>query len=59
MLAIVFGLSLLDRSNISAAYIAGLADDLRLDIGARYSIALLVFVSWLRSRKMKSLTNQV
>ena len=43
MLCIVFGLSLLDRTNISAAYIAGLAEDLRLDIGARYSIALLVF----------------
>jgi MFS family permease len=43
MLCLVFGLSLLDRTNISAAYIAGLAEDLRLDIGARYSIALLVF----------------
>ena len=42
MLCFVFGLSLLDRTNISAAYIAGLAEDLRLDIGARYSIALLV-----------------
>lgn len=43
MLCIVFGLSLLDRTNISAAYIAGLAKDLRLDIGARYNIALLIF----------------
>lgn len=43
MLCFVFGLSLLDRTNISSAYIAGLADDLSLDIGARYSIALLVF----------------
>ncbi|KAF2018172.1 MFS general substrate transporter [Aaosphaeria arxii CBS 175.79] len=43
MLCFVFGLSLLDRTNISAAYIAGLAEDLRLDIGSRYSIALLVF----------------
>jgi len=34
---------LLDRSNISAAYIAGLAKDLRLDIGGRYSMALLMF----------------
>ena len=40
---LVFGLSLLDRTNISAAYIAGLAEDLRLDIGARYNIALLIF----------------
>jgi hypothetical protein len=43
MLCIVFGLSLLDRSNISAAYIAGLAVDLELAAGGRYSIALLVF----------------
>lgn len=43
MLCIVFGLSLLDRTNISAAYIAGLAKDLKLNIGARYSVALLVF----------------
>jgi MFS family permease len=43
MLCVVFGLSLLDRANKSAAYIAGLAEDLRLDIGARYSIAPLVF----------------
>ncbi|KAK5091318.1 hypothetical protein LTS08_005084 [Lithohypha guttulata] len=43
MLCIVFGLSLLDRTNISAAYIAGLATDLQLQIGSRYSIALLIF----------------
>lgn len=43
MLCLVFGLSLLDRTNISAAYIAGLAADLRLDIGTRYSVALLIF----------------
>ncbi|EXJ63060.1 hypothetical protein A1O7_03505 [Cladophialophora yegresii CBS 114405] len=43
MLCVVFGLSLLDRTNISAAYIAGMAVDLELTVGARYSIALLVF----------------
>jgi hypothetical protein len=42
MLCVVFGLSLLDRTNISSAYIAGLAQDLRLS-GQRYNIALLVF----------------
>jgi fucose permease len=42
MLCIVFGLSLLDRANISAAYIAGMAEDLVLT-GARYNVALLVF----------------
>ncbi|KAF2129232.1 retrograde regulation protein 2 [Dothidotthia symphoricarpi CBS 119687] len=43
MLCIIFGLSLLDRTNISSAYIAGLAKDLQLSVGARYNIALLVF----------------
>lgn len=42
MLCIVFGLSLLDRTNISAAFIAGLSTDLKLT-GQRYNIALLVF----------------
>ncbi|KAK4608970.1 MFS transporter prlL [Fulvia fulva] len=42
MLCIVFGLSLLDRSNISAAFIAGMSTDLELT-GTRYNIALLVF----------------
>lgn len=36
-------MSLLDRTNISSAYIAGLEKDLRLDLGARYSLSLLVF----------------
>lgn len=43
MLCIIFGLSLLDRTNISSAYIAGLGPDLQLNVGDRYSIALLVF----------------
>lgn len=43
MLCVVFGLSLLDRANISAAYIAGMSRSLQLTVGARYSIALLVF----------------
>ncbi|KAI8942847.1 hypothetical protein NX059_000887 [Plenodomus lindquistii] len=43
MLCIVFALSLLDRANISAAYIAGLGKDLVLTIENRYNIALLVF----------------
>lgn len=43
MLCFVFALSLLDRTNISSAYIAGLEEDLQLQIGSRYSIALLVF----------------
>jgi MFS family permease len=42
MLCIVFGLSLLDRTNISSAYIAQMDKDLKLT-GGRYNIALLVF----------------
>lgn len=43
MMSIVFALSLLDRANISAAYISGMNKDLAMAEGARYSIALLVF----------------
>jgi hypothetical protein len=43
MLCILFGLSLLDRTNISSSYIAGLDKDLKLNVGNRYNIALLVF----------------
>lgn len=42
MLCVVFGLSLLDRSNISAAFIANMDEDLSLT-GNRYNVALLVF----------------
>lgn len=43
MLCLVFALSLLDRTNVSSAYIAGLEEDLGLETGSRYSIVLLVF----------------
>ncbi|RVX70150.1 hypothetical protein B0A52_05483 [Exophiala mesophila] len=43
MLCTVFGISLIDRTNVSAAYIAGMDTDIALNVGARYSIALLVF----------------
>jgi hypothetical protein len=33
MLSLVFGLSFLDRGNISAAYIAGLSVDVQLAVG--------------------------
>ncbi|KAJ9626725.1 hypothetical protein H2204_009995 [Knufia peltigerae] len=42
-LSVVYGLSLLDRSNISAAYIAGMDEALDLTVGARYNIALMMF----------------
>ncbi|KAF2738876.1 retrograde regulation protein 2 [Polyplosphaeria fusca] len=43
MLCIVFSLSLLDRTNISSAYIAGLSTSLSLTVSNRYNIALLIF----------------
>lgn len=43
MLCILYSLSLLDRTNISAAYIAGLGRDLQLNVGSRYNIAILIF----------------
>jgi hypothetical protein len=41
MLCLIFGFSLLDRANISAAYIAGMAEDLQLAVG---------YVVWMKSR---------
>ncbi|KAF1964120.1 hypothetical protein BU23DRAFT_633877 [Bimuria novae-zelandiae CBS 107.79] len=43
MFCIISGLSLLDRTNISGAYITGLERDLKLNVGARYNLALLIF----------------
>ncbi|KPI44191.1 putative transporter [Cyphellophora attinorum] len=43
MLCTLFGVSVLDRTNISAAYIAGMNEDIALAEGPRYSISLLVF----------------
>ncbi|EFR00233.1 hypothetical protein MGYG_03236 [Nannizzia gypsea CBS 118893] len=39
----LYAISLIDRTNISSARIAGLNQELKLYIGSRYSIALLVF----------------
>ncbi|KAJ5488212.1 Major facilitator superfamily domain general substrate transporter [Penicillium expansum] len=41
-LCLVYALSLIDRTNISSAKIAGMAEDLNL-VGNRYSVALVVF----------------
>ncbi|TPX13475.1 uncharacterized protein E0L32_006205 [Thyridium curvatum] len=42
-LCVVMGLSLLDRANISSAYVIGMKKDLNMGIGGRYSLSLLVF----------------
>lgn len=42
-LGLMFGISLMDRSNISAAIIAGMEKDLHLQVGYRYSLIILCF----------------
>lgn len=43
ILGILYSIAGLDRVNLSNARVAGMNEDLRFDIGDRYSIALLVF----------------
>ncbi|PGH17691.1 hypothetical protein AJ80_04698 [Polytolypa hystricis UAMH7299] len=43
ILGAMYAISGIDRSNITAARIAGMHEDLRFDIGNRFSIALLLF----------------
>ncbi|KAJ5241769.1 uncharacterized protein N7469_000096 [Penicillium citrinum] len=43
MTGLAYCISLMDRTNLSAAAIAGLKSELRLDIGNRYSIVVLMF----------------
>ena len=43
ILGALYSIALIDRVNISAARVAGMDADLGLDIGARYTIALVVF----------------
>ncbi|KAI5450461.1 hypothetical protein NCC49_003083 [Naganishia albida] len=43
ILGALYSIALIDRTNLSAARVAGMAKDLKLTIGERYSIATLVF----------------
>lgn len=43
ILGALYSIALIDRVNISAAYVVGMGVDLGLGIGKRYTIALLVF----------------
>lgn len=42
-LGLMFGISLMDRSNVSNAAIAGMREDLHLETGYRYSLVTLCF----------------
>ncbi|GAA6015269.1 hypothetical protein JCM11491_000993 [Sporobolomyces phaffii] len=43
ILSAIYAVSLIDRTNISVARVAGMAKDLKLTVGERYSIITLVF----------------
>ena len=43
ILGALYSIALIDRVNISAARVAGMGEDLGLEIGQRYTIALVVF----------------
>ncbi|KAF8972549.1 major facilitator superfamily domain-containing protein [Flammula alnicola] len=43
LLGLVYSLALIDRTNLGAARTAGMQEDLRLDIGNRYSIASMIY----------------
>ncbi|TEB20276.1 MFS general substrate transporter [Coprinellus micaceus] len=43
LLGFVYSISLIDRTNLGVARIAGMQQDLHLDIGERYSIASMVY----------------
>ncbi|KAI1174108.1 major facilitator superfamily MFS-1 [Nemania sp. FL0916] len=40
---VMYCISVMDRSNLGAAYVAGLAKDLQLTVGERYSLVTLLF----------------
>lgn len=43
-LGLMYGVSLMDRKNVSNAYIAGMDEDLDLLVGYRYSLITLSFL---------------
>ena len=43
-LGLMYGVSLMDRKNVSNAYIAGMDEDLELTVGYRYSLITLSFL---------------
>ncbi|KAL4783371.1 major facilitator superfamily domain-containing protein [Aspergillus varians] len=43
ILGIMYSISLIDRTNLGLAYVAGMEEDLGLNIGTRYTIVVMVF----------------
>ncbi|KAL4963498.1 major facilitator superfamily domain-containing protein [Aspergillus stella-maris] len=43
ILGIMYSISLIDRTNLGLAFVAGMEEDLGLDVGSRYTIIVMVF----------------
>lgn len=43
ILGVMYAVSLIDRTNLGLAMVAGLQKDLGLDVGDRYTIIIMVF----------------
>ena len=43
ILGLMYSISLIDRTNLGLALVAGMQEDLGLDIGNRYTIIVMVF----------------
>lgn len=43
ILGVMYSISLIDRSNLGLALVAGMQQDLGLNIGNRYTVVVLVF----------------
>ncbi|KAL3447212.1 major facilitator superfamily domain-containing protein [Aspergillus insuetus] len=43
ILGIMYSISLIDRTNLGLAFVAGMEEDLGLDVGQRYTIIVMVF----------------
>ncbi|KAL4940432.1 hypothetical protein BDV06DRAFT_230316 [Aspergillus oleicola] len=43
ILGVMYSISLIDRTNLGLAFVAGMEEDLGLDVGSRYTIIVMVF----------------
>lgn len=43
ILGMMYSISLVDRTNLGLAMVAGMEEDLSLDVGNRYTIIVMVF----------------
>lgn len=46
ILGCMYSISLVDRGNMSFALVAGMLQDLQLDVGNRYSVLVMVFFAF-------------